>query len=328
MCRSKPQRSVSVGNRIGVYRNKGEGMVCQPVRIALLLGAITAVTVSPARADNCAPACTQPCTRTIQVTECVPETYKVKRTVYTTECKTEVVDSFKCERVPEVRERTVCCVKKVPVMKTETRKVCKTVTDYEDRTVMKTSYNTVQETCMKKKCVRTGHWECVTECRTNYMGVLHNHFHKCCDPCNPCCQEPETKTVTKKKWVHCPEYTECPVTVCKKVCVQTPVTCKVAVCRKVWSEEQVNVCTYQCVTENRVEKYTVCVERKVPCKVTRTVRVCVPHEEEVTCTRMVARTVSREVPANDCCTTSCNDCGARQGILARFHRASDCGCCR
>ena len=196
-------------------------------------------------------------------------------------------------------------------MKEEIRKVCKKVMVCEERTVMKTSYKTVQETCMKKKCVR-GHWECETVCKTNYMGVLHNHFHKCCDPCNSCCnKEPETRTVTHKKWVHCPEYKECPVTVCKKVCVQTPVTCKVNVCKNVWTEEKVNVCTYNCITENRVEKYTVCVEHKVPCKITRTVRVCVPHEEEVTCTRMVTRT--REVPANNCCNT-CNDCCKPQGF--------------
>ena len=62
---------------------------------------------------------------------------------------------------------------------------------------------------------------------------------------------PETRTVTRKKWVSCCEYQECPVTVCKKICVQTPVTCKVAVCRKIWTEEKVNVCTYQCVTEQQ-----------------------------------------------------------------------------
>src|SRR5438128_667699 len=118
-------------------------MACQQVRIALLLGAITAVTVSPARADNCAPACTTPCTR--QVTECVPETYKVKRTVYKTECKTEVVDGFKCEMVPETRERTVSYTKQVPVMKTEVRKVCKNVTEYEERTTMRNVTKTVQE---------------------------------------------------------------------------------------------------------------------------------------------------------------------------------------
>lgn len=316
-------------------------MVCQPVRIALLLGAFTAVTVSSARADCCAPACTTPCTRTIRVRECVPETYKVKRTVYRSECKTEVVEGFRCERVPETRERTVCCVKRVPVTKVETRKCCHYVTEYQNRTVMKTCYKTVQETCMKKKCVKRGHWECESVCKTNFMGILHNRMNKCCDPCNPCCREPETRTVSRKHWVRCPEYQECPVTVCKKVCVQTPVTCKVAVCRAVWTEQKVNVCTYQCVTEKRVEKYTVCVEKKVPCKITRTVRVCVPHEEEVTCTRMVSRTVCKEVPASNCCNNSCdNGCAntccnegrarrERGKLLARLHhKNNDCGCCR
>jgi hypothetical protein len=312
-----------------VYRNKGEGMACQPVRIALLLGAITAVTVSPARADNCAP-CTTPCTRTIQVNECVPETYKVKRTVYKTECKTEVVDGFRCEKVSEVRERTVCCVKKIPVVKEECRKVCKNVTTCEEKCVMKTCYKTVQETCMKKTLVSLGHWECETVCKTDCLAVLRNKLNsnKCCDPCSPCCKEPETTTTTRKKWVCCPEYKECPTTVCKKVCYQVPTTVKVNVCHKVWTEEKVKVCTYQCVTENKVEKYTVCVDKQVPCKITKTVRVCVPHEEEVTCTRMVSRCVTREVPVTDCCNT-CSSGGGLQGLFAKcFHKNNDCGCCR
>jgi hypothetical protein len=320
-------------------------MAWQPVRFALLLGAITAVTVSPARADNCASCCTTPCTRTIQVKECVPETYKVKRTVYKTECKTEEVDSIRCEKVSEVRERTVCVTKKVPVVKEEVRKVCKTVNVCEDKTVMKTCYKNVQETVMKKTLVRAGHWECETVCKTNYMAVLHNHFNKCCDPCTPCCKQPETTTSTHKKWVSCPEYKECPVTVCKKVCEQVPTTVKVNVCQKVWSEVTVKVCSFQCVTENRVEKYTVCVTKQVPCKVTRTVRVCVPHEEEVTLTRMVSRCVTREVPATNCCNScnstssngcdscnsGCDSCGSnskKPGLLARFHKNNDCGSCR
>jgi hypothetical protein len=304
-------------------------MVCQPVRIALLLGAITAVTVSSARADSCAPACTTPCTRTIQVTECVPETYKVKRTVYKMECKTEEVDGFRCERVPEVRERTVCCIKKVPVMKVEVRKVCKNVMECEERTVMKTCYQNVQETCMKKVLVKKGHYVCETVCEEVKKGFLASLCHKP-DPCNPCPPCPEMKVVTRKKWVDCPEYKECPVTVCKKVCVQVPEKVKVNVCKQVWTEEKVNVCTYQCVEEKRVEKYTVCVERKVPCKVTRTVRVCVPHEEEVTCTRMVARTVCREVPVTCCPTTNCCDSPApeRRGLFHRRSRSAEsCNTC-
>lgn len=310
-------------------------MVRQPVRIALLLGAITAV-VSPARADG--PASTNPCTRTIQVTECVPETYKVKRTAYKVECKTETYDAFRCERVPEVRERVVTCVKRVPVTKVETRKVCKTVTEYENRTTMKTCYKYVQETCMEKKLVRLGHWECREECRTSFFGGLLNRdggcgskgcgHHGCAKSCNTSCNNnccTPTRTVTRKHWVHCPEYKECPRTVCKKVCYQEPVTCKVAVCRQVWSEEKVNVCTYQCVEEKRTEKYTVCVERKVPIKCTRTVRVCVPYETEVTCTRMVARTVTREVPVcNPCCNPCDSGCGLFSRLRGAFASRGDC----
>jgi hypothetical protein len=293
-------------------------MVRQPVRIALLLGAITAV-VSPARAQEPAP--TKPATRTIQVTECVPETYKEKRTVYRTECKTETYDAWRCERVPEVRERTVTCVKKVPVTKVETRKVCKTVNVCEDRTVMKKSYKYVQETCMEKKLVRLGHWECREECRS---GGLFHRGHDCCDPCANSCG----RSVTRKHWVHCPEYQQCPRTVCKKVCVETPVTCKVNVCKKVWVEEKVRVCTFECREEKRVEKYTVCVERKVAYKATRTVRVCVPHEEEVTCTRMVARTVTREVPAAAPCCEPCDSRGLFDRLRDRFGgHGRHHGCC-
>src|SRR5262245_5631628 len=46
--------------------------------------------------------CGNPCggTRTIWVTECVPETYQARRTVYRTECRTENYTAYRCERVP------------------------------------------------------------------------------------------------------------------------------------------------------------------------------------------------------------------------------------
>ena len=79
-------------------------MFRRTVRLALLIGALTAMAVSPAWANHqscnscapsCAPACESapaccaPATRTIQVTECVPETYTVKRTAYKVECRQE-----------------------------------------------------------------------------------------------------------------------------------------------------------------------------------------------------------------------------------------------
>jgi hypothetical protein len=333
------QRCVSVwGNRIGVY-HQGEGMVSRTLRMALLVGAVTAAVVSPAWAQHRAPCCSDPCgapacapaasapaTRTITVTECVPEYYTVKRTSYKYECRTEVVDGFRCESVPVCKERVCTVVKKVPCVKTEVRKVCKNVTCYEDRCVMKTCYHTVQETCMVKHCVRLGHWECRETCSSGH-GLFGGHGHNdCCDPCaTQCC-----RTHTHRVWVHCPEYCEVPKTVCKRVCVQVPTMCKVAVCKQVWEDVTCQVCTYQCVTEQRVEKYTCCETRQVPCKVTRTCRVCVPCEETVTCCRMVQRCKTIEVPCAPACTTSCTPscCDTGCGHSHRFFRGhGGCSSC-
>jgi hypothetical protein len=270
------------------------------------------------------------------VTECVAEKYTVKRTAYKFECKTETYDACKTECVAEVRERTCAVVKRVPVMKTETRKVCKNVTVWEDRTVCKKEWKTVQETVCKKELVRLGHWECTEVCGSGLFsgGLFAGCGHKCgsscggcSDPCATTCCAPPTRT--KKTWVHCPEYCTRNVTVCKKVCVSTPTVCKVAVCKQVWEECKVQVCTYQCVTENRVEKYTVMVPKTVTYKATRTVRVCVPYEETVTCTRMVPRQVTREVPCapvSDCCETRSGFRGLFGGRLG-CHKPTGCDSC-
>lgn len=289
-------------------------MIRQPVRLALLVGAIVAAANSPARAQDkvkevpppathTGPGC-GPAMRTIQVTECVPETYKVKRIVHRVECRTEEYDAVKCVMEPQERTREVCEVKCVPTVTTERRKVCKNVTVCEERTVCKKEWRTVTETCMKKRLVRLGHWEC---CEVE----VHSLFHRCrssCDPCAPqCC--PQTRT--RKKWVHCPEYEYCPQTVCKKVCVEVPTVCRVPVCRQVWEEVDVQVCRYNRVESKRTVTETVCVPKQVAYKATRTVRVCVPHEEEVTCCRMVPRVVERQVPVVECapaCAPSCDDC--------------------
>lgn len=317
-------------------------MVSRTLRMALLVGAVTAAVVSPARAYHlapccydscgappaCAPAQAAPCApaaapaapqyRTITVTECVPETYTVKRTCYKYECRTEMVNSFKCVSVPECRERVCTVVKKVPCVKTEMRKVCKTVTCYENRTVMKNCYQTVQETVCKKHCVRLGHWECKEVCSHGlFSGGGHGN---CCDPCaNSCCQ-----TKTRRVWVHCPEYEERPHTVCKRVCVQVPTTTCVKVCKQVWSEVPVQVCSYTCVTEQVTQKYTCMVTKQVPCQVCRTVRVCVPYETTVTCCRMVQRQKCIQVPVTTCCSSPCeSSCGhGRRGLFRRHH-----GCC-
>jgi len=291
-------------------------MARHSIRLAVLLGALTAVAVSPARAAAQAPKATGPTMKTIKVTECVEEKYPVKRTCYKVECRQETVDGFRCETVCEQRERVCTVVKRIPETKTVTRKVCHYETTCEDRVTMKNCYEYRQVTCNVKKCVSKGHWECKEVCKDP------GFFEKLCNPC--ACGH----TVSKKCWVSCPVYVDCPVTKCQKVCVQKPVVCKVKVCKPVYKEVQCQVCSYRCVEEKVVQKYTEAVTRKVPCKTTRTVRVCVPYEETVMCTRMVPRTVERQVAVSECCETTCckpsrSCCRSRCGG-GLFHRQNSC----
>jgi len=246
--------------------------------------------------------------------------------------------------VPVCKEKVVCVKKRVPVMKEECRKVCHKVTVWEERVVNKTSYKYVQQTCMKKQLVRMGHWECrevsgLFSGIGNGGGLFSGHGHGCCDKgcstgcgdacgsnaCNNACRPARTRKV----WVHCPEYKECPHTVCKKVAVCEAVKCKVAVCKHEWREEKVKVCTYQCIEEKQTVKYTCYERRQVPCKATRTVRVCVPYEEKVTCCKLVPKTVTRQVPVSNACGDSCNTgCCERRGWFAgvreRLRHNGDC----
>jgi hypothetical protein len=329
-------------------------MVCQPLRLALLIGAITAVAVSPVRANFRAPRCCDPCGssspcatapayRTVNCTEWVRENVTTTRKAYKVECRTETYDAFRTECVPVCKEHTVTVMKRVPVWTEEVRKVCHKETVYEERIVNKTSYKHVQETCMKKTLVRMGHWECKQVPALfgggNGGGLFSGHGHcgsgcsdACASPCTTSCNDACARTRSKKVWVNCPEYKECPTTVCKKVCVTEAVKCKVAVCRNVMKEEKCKVCKIQCVEEKRVEKCTVYEKRQVACKATRTVRVCVPYDETVTCCKWVQKTVTRQVAVNPCPTTtcassncgSCNDGCERAGIFSRLRHNSDC----
>src|SRR5205823_3091038 len=117
---------VNPSGRIGKYRNIGDGMVRQSVRIALLVGTVAAAAAAaPARADqNVSNGCCSPATRTICVTECVPETYQCKRIVYKQEQRTECYTAYRCETVQECRERTVCCNRVVTEWVDQCKKVC------------------------------------------------------------------------------------------------------------------------------------------------------------------------------------------------------------
>ena len=298
-------------------------MACHRIRLALLLGAVSAF-VAPLRAADDCPKATGPTMRTIQVTECVPEKYEVKRTCYRMVCKQETYDTFRCETECVQKERVCTVVKRIPEVKTVTRKVCCNEYAYETRTVMKKCYEYQQVTCMQKKCVSRGHWECCEVCKPPSC------FEKLCNPC--ACGH----TVSKKHWVHCPEYQECPVTKCKKVCVEKPVCCQVKVCKPVYKEVQCQVCSYRCVEEKHVEKYNVAVVKKVPCKATRTVQVCVPYTVTEICCRMVPRTVTRQVPVcpapcceTRCCSSPCCEPCCRTRCSGLHFRHKDCcdSCC-
>ncbi len=289
--------------------------------------------VSGPGGGGCGGGCGAPCgTRTVYVTECVPETYTATRTVYRTECRTENFTYMKCVPVQECRERTVCCTRRVPVMKTVCKKVCVTVPVCETRTVMKPCYSYQNVTTMKCRTVDRGHYECREVfscckaigqfCGGLFSGGHHNRGGDCCNPCPPCPPPPPTRTV--KVWVPCMVTEQCPVTCCKKICTMVPSTCTVTVNRTEWREQTCQVCTYQCVTENRVEKYTVCVMKQVPCQGCRTVRVCVPCQETYTACRMVSRTVCRQVadtccsPCNDCCNPCCTTTGRKHKFGGLF----------
>jgi hypothetical protein len=301
-------------------------MVRQSVRIALLVGAVAAVAAAPGRAAAQAGCCT-PQTRTICCTECVPETYQVKRITYRTEQKVEKYTAYRCESTQECRERTVCCNRYVSEWQDQVRKVCVKVPCCEERTVLRPHYSYVTETKYVTKCVDRGHYECQEV--YSHFKALCNGLHGLCSHgcgsscggcgdacggcntgCNTCCAP--SNCVTRKVWVPCMVQEQCPVTCCRKVCEMRPEVCKVQTCRTEWREECCKVCVKRCIPETRVEKYTVCVKRMVPYEACRTVCCRIPCEEMVTCTRWVTRQVTKEVP---CCTptTSCCDTGCNTG---------------
>jgi hypothetical protein len=294
--------------RVGMFRIEGEiAMVWQRLRLALLTGAILATAGSTVRAgDGCAPApCEAPCppaTKKVCVKEWVPESYQCKRTVYKTECHEEEYTAYRCETVAETRTRMVC--KTVQETQTVMREVCKSVPVVEQRTVMQTHVTCKPVTKIVKKWEDHGHYECKeVECGPTLSERLHKCFHRksCDDCCEPC---PRTKTV--KVWVPCKVCVEKCVTCYERVCEQRPVVCNVTTYKTV--REQVPTQVTVCKSVPTTETYTCNVTRQVPYKAKRTVSRCVPHEETVTATRMVCRTVEKEVPCETTCAAPCETC--------------------
>jgi hypothetical protein len=274
----------------------------QQIRVALLAGSLVAATALTARAQDPkpAPAATAaPCApqfRTVCVKEWVPEKYETTRITYERVCREEKYTAYRCECVPETR----------------TRQVCVSVPCVEERTVMKSQWKCVPVTQVVRKCVDKGHYECKeVPCGPSFLERLRESF-RCKDGCNDCCEnrcEPCPRTKTVKVWVPCPTWEEKTVCCTKRVCEKIPVKCQVKVCK----------------TQVKTETYTCMAQKRIPYEATRNVVHCVPHEQKITCTRMVCRTVQKQVPVETCCETSCcrsrwfHGCG---GLGFRHH-----GCC-
>jgi hypothetical protein len=319
---------------IGKKRYKGDGMIWQQMRVALLAGSLVAATALTARAEDApkpAPAApaADPCApqyRTVCVNEWVPETYQTTRTVYERVCRQEKYTAYRCECVPETKTRAVTVVRHVPEVKEVVRHVTVCVPVVEERTVMKTHWTCVPETRVVRKCVDKGHYECrEVPCGPSFFERLGRLCHRHKDCCDDCCEPCPVRTKTVKVWVPCPVWQERTVTCMKRVCEHIPVKCQVTVNRPQVKEEKCQVTCYKCVPETKMETYTCLVQRAVPYEATRTVVHCVPHKEKVTCTRLVCRTVQKQVPVEAGCETTC--CKSRW-----FHRCGGLsfrhqGCC-
>jgi hypothetical protein len=301
-------------------------MIWQRVHTSLLAsGVLVALAVAVRAGDGGAPCgapCEAPCapaTRTVCVTEWVPENYVATRTVYKTECVQEAYTAYRTECVPETRTRTVCVNRTVPEYHDVVRTCCVAVPTVETRTVCKPVVTCTPVTTVCRKCVDQGHWECQeVPCRQSCLSRMRHRKH-CGDCCEPC--PPPTKTV--RVWVPCKVWVETPVTTMVRTCEMVPTTVQVTVCRMVEKQEVVKVCSYRCVTEQRVESFTVMTTRCVPYQATRTVSRCVPVQEQVTLCRMVPRTVEKVVPVETCCYSCCETSkkhGHRLGSRSK-------GCC-
>ncbi len=321
-------------------------MLSQRIRIALLTGALVAMTglTAWAEEDKDAPkgekigppagekaplpppplatGCATPCapkTCTVWVNEYVQEQVPCTRTVYTKECKTETYTAYKTECVPEVRTRNVTTYKTVCETVNETRTVCVNVPCVEERTVMKSCTVCKPVTHVEKKCEDHGHYECKeVPCGPSFCESLKKHFaHKkdCCDPCaTECCEPVKTKTV--KVWVPCPVWVEKCCTKMERVTECHAEVIKVTVCKKEYKTECVPVTRTRCIPECHTETCTVNVSRCVPYQATRQVTVCVPHTETVMVCRTVCKKVAKEVPVVESCCDSCapvcDTCGPKK----------------
>ena len=224
--------------------------------------------------------------------------YQATRTVYKTEYVTEKFTAYKTVCVPETRTASCTVNKMVPVITEEARTGYKCVPFVETRTITKHVVVCKEVTTISKKTVDKGHYECCTE---EVGPSLLDRAKKCCDPCY--CPCPRYKT--KKVWVPCLVTIETPCTKTVKETVCVPETIQVTVNKMVPYQYMVKVTSYKCVSEIVTNTYTVNVEKCVPFEATRCVAKCVPVVETYTACKMVAHTVTKQVPV---CEETCVPC--------------------
>jgi hypothetical protein len=354
---------------------------CPPLLAALAVTAF-ALPIEAHHPDDCcggcegqAVACAPP-TRTVRVTEWVPEKYKATVTRYRTkwveekytahktewveekytahriECVEEKYTAYRHEVVPVTRTRMVTCYRQVPVVEKREVTVCVPVHTTECRTVLKKVYSCRPVTTFKTKTIKGGHYECrEVPCRESFLSRLAKLCHRK-DCCEEECGPPPTKLV--KVWVpECHKVTV-PVTKMVRTCKLVPHTVRVRVCKMVPQKKTIQVRTCRCVPEKKKVTYTahVCktipyqavrkvarcvpyqatrkVAKCVPYQATRKVAKCVPYQATVVCTRLVPRTVCREVPC-DLCAETHECCKSRGGLFSHFrgfgHHGHRDDCC-
>lgn len=315
------------------------------VRAALLSSVVLASSAAFVRADcGCAAPAAAPCapaTRTVTVTEWVPEKYEATRTVYKEECVQEKYTGCRTECVAEQRTHDVTVYRSVAETHNETRCVTRCIPTVEDRTCNKQVVTCVPETTYTHRCVDKGHYECREEaCGPTMMERLHKLCHKKNDCCECSCECEAPRTRTRQVWVACKvdECVPCTHMVRHVECV--PTVEHVTVYKHVSEQVTVPVTSFKCVPECVHQTYTVMVPHQVSYEAVRTVKKCVPVQEKYTACKMVARTVEKQVacePAtacNECGNTACNECGNQNSqrfhlggrMKGLFHREKGCGC--
>lgn len=295
-----------------------------------------------------------PTMRTIQVVECVPETYLVKRTGYKRVCREECYTAYKCVTEPVCKTRTYTVMVRKPVCKDVVKTVYDRVPVQVQKTVMRPHWETQTVTVMKSRRVDRGHYvysevpaPFKTLCNRLQWRMDSFGHNSCCNPCDPCCSSkpcpPAPATRCVKKW--CSNWvTECyPVTCCKKVCVMRPETICCTEYKCVPRQITCKVTEYVCEPKVCTENYTCCVTKRIPYQCKRQVWTCVPYEYTETCTRYVQRTVCKQVPCHNTCGSSCGSscceadcspcCGSRHSLfggfnlLSRFRGCGASSCC-